>query len=143
MKILSERYYLYCVPAALLLLTLVFRLSAGPFWLAGDSDPDYPYLLNSLNLSKGQAIGHIDHPGTPVQMLGALFLTLSKPFGSGDLTHRVLSNPETFLVILASILSILAACLLWYLGASVYAAYGSLFIALCTQLSLFCLWAEL
>lgn len=39
-------------------------------------DPDYGYLFNSLLMLDGHSPWHIDHPGTPVQMVGALLMRL-------------------------------------------------------------------
>ena len=43
-----------------------------PYFL--DYDPEYAYLLNSLNLLEMSVPGHFDHPGTPLQEFGALVL---------------------------------------------------------------------
>ncbi len=39
-------------------------------------DPDFGYLMNSLMILEGNTPWHIDHPGTPVQLMGALVMWL-------------------------------------------------------------------
>lgn len=35
------------------------------------ADPDYTYLYNGLLFATGNEIRHVDHPGTPLQLLNA------------------------------------------------------------------------
>lgn len=58
--------------------TLLFYLI---YWSSSDlrfafayGDPDYGYLFNSLMILDAASPWHIDHPGTPVQLLGALLM---------------------------------------------------------------------
>jgi hypothetical protein len=75
----------------------------GNFWWTVNQDPDYAYLLNSLIVANGDSPGHIDHPGTPMQILGAIVLRVSHFFlslftaSSGNLTDSVLTNSESYL----------------------------------------------
>ena len=80
------------------LLVSVFSKIRGPFFLGSSSDPAYAYLFNALSVSQGLPVGHIDHPGTPVQSLGAIVINCinfinHKP----DVISEVLKNPEYFL----------------------------------------------
>ena len=67
----------------------------GPFWLGTNQDPTYVYLLDSLRLAVGVPVVHVNHPGTPVLMLGAAGLSLthagSEPEG---LVAAVVGDPE-------------------------------------------------
>jgi hypothetical protein len=63
-------------------------------------DPEYPYFMNSLSVFKGRSYSYMDHPGTPVELLGTGLLILTYPFirGSSDsFAMYHISNPETFL----------------------------------------------
>ena len=51
----------------------------GPLWLSPNLDPSYVYFLNSLLILHGQPPAHIDHPGTPVQLIGAAVLRSKHP----------------------------------------------------------------
>ena len=82
-----------------------FKIAAGPFWLSQNSDPDYQYLLNSLNIAQGKGVGHTDHPGTPVQISGAILLKLSAPTAPViSLQENVLRYPEKYLNYFSNVL---------------------------------------
>lgn len=68
------RLLVVLLPLSLIPLYFAIRLAVGPYFLSGNADPDYAYLCNSLNLALGHAPRHFDHPGTPVQLLGALVI---------------------------------------------------------------------
>jgi hypothetical protein len=61
-------------PLAIWLVPFLNRERIGPFYLIGRVDPSYIYLLNSFLVSCGKNPRHIDHPGTPLQIVGALAL---------------------------------------------------------------------
>jgi len=75
-------------------------LEFQPFYI--NADPEIAYLLSSLSVFKGDPYTFIDHPGTPVEMLGTLMLGATYPFVSNldssfFLYH--ISHPDTFLII--------------------------------------------
>src|SRR5512141_2770089 len=51
-------------------------------------DPEYEYFLNSLGAFKRQPYAYVDHPGTPLEMVGTLILAGTYPWLAG--------NPEGF-----------------------------------------------
>jgi hypothetical protein len=53
-----------------------FRIN--PFW-----DPELVYLMNSLLVFQGRSYTFIDHPGTPLEMIGSALLALTWPFVGG------------------------------------------------------------
>ena len=63
-------------------------------------DPTTVYLLNSLSTFRGAVYHYIDHPGTPVEVLGTALLALTLPFvGSapeGVFAYHI-AHPEVFL----------------------------------------------
>ena len=89
------------VPAALLIVIGVLSSAKGPFWLDTNLDPDYAYLLNGLNITEGQLPGHVDHPGTPVQILdGWVINAVAHATGHGEFQSRredMLTRPEFYL----------------------------------------------
>lgn len=95
----------YVLPLVIIPIIFVFTAAAlkqarGPYWMGSNYDPDYAYLLNSLNLTQGHGIGHYDHPGTPVHILGALALGpshLLRTHQFGGLAKDVLQYPEFYL----------------------------------------------
>lgn len=66
-------------------------------------DPEYAYFLTSLAPFKGADYTYIDHPGTPVEILGTGFLALTYPFVSNgnpsDFIKYHLQDPRLFLLI--------------------------------------------
>ncbi|MCB2099259.1 MAG: hypothetical protein KDE22_00205, partial [Rhodobacterales bacterium] len=101
------------LPAVYLAAGLVLRHDGGPFWIWHLVDPSYYYLFDSLNLALGQAPGHPYHPGTPVQMIGALLLHMVHRGVGGDmLVERVLADPEgTLRVLSTGLLCVTAAAM--------------------------------
>src|SRR5262245_45496798 len=87
------------VPIAGLIVSILLVSSHGPYYYGANFDPDYCYLLNSLNLLTFHEPAHIDHPGTTVQILGAIIM-LPKWLGGvllggwQPLPESVLSHPE-------------------------------------------------
>jgi hypothetical protein len=73
-KAIPLQHYLaiLVVPILLFCFPLILRSYHGPYYLGYNSDPAYAYLLNSLNILNGVPPGHTDHPGTTVQLLGAV-----------------------------------------------------------------------
>nr|NIS80719.1 hypothetical protein [Anaerolineales bacterium] len=79
-------------------------------------DPEYPYFLNSLSIVKGRPYAYIDHPGTPVQLLGSTILLLTFPFLKATGTPFVmyhLTHPETFLRLARGFLMIVSIATLY------------------------------
>ena len=98
---LNQRLALLILPMIFLFGSLLMRHNAGPFWLWSNLDPDYWYLIDSLNLIDGNWPKHVAHPGTTVQWIGALIIKASHPFTDlDDLKTIVLSKPEHYLSII-------------------------------------------
>lgn len=90
------------VPVLLFSLSYLFAVLRGPYYLGRNLDPEYAYLLNSLDILHLVAPGHTDHPGTPLQLLGALVILAH--YGITSLFHstlsiqdEVLTHPESYL----------------------------------------------
>lgn len=96
-------------------------------------DPEYPYLFNGLNCALGNFsnIGHVDHPGTPFQMITGLFLIiLHFLFGNGELASDVASRPEFYLTGSALVMAILASFVSWIVTKKIYQTTNNLVISL-------------
>ena len=79
-------------------------------------DPEMPYFINSLALLKGVPYAFIDHPGTPVEVLGTVMLALTRPWtrsmGALFIPYH-LENPQVFLAMAHGFLTVASvACLL-------------------------------
>jgi hypothetical protein len=72
-------------------------------------DPALQYMLSSLSAFRGETYAYIDHPGTPVELLGTLVLALSFPFTGGGLDGFItyqLTNPQQFLSIAQTLIGV-------------------------------------
>jgi hypothetical protein len=97
----SRQITLLALPLVFLIISLLMRHNAGPFWLWSNLDPDYWYLIDSLNMVNGDWPKHIAHPGTTLQWIGALLIKGMHPFSSAeDINHMVLTNPEHYLTLI-------------------------------------------
>jgi hypothetical protein len=71
----------------------------GPWGAYNRSDPEYCYLLNSLDLLTFHIPFHVDHPGTILQEFGAVIVFLkwiaaSLTGGWTSIQRAVLSQPD-------------------------------------------------
>ena len=109
-----------------------------------DYDPAYAYLFNGLNILKFTTPGHVDHPGTPLQVLSGLII-LAKwstmhlfGFTNLGLTQSVLNSPEDYIAPVCFVLLLLNSLAVWFLGFRLFAATKSLALALFLKRPRFC-----
>ncbi len=130
----SRRLALLVLPLTFLAVSLLMRHHAGPFWLWSNLDPDYWYLIDSLNMINGEWPKHIAHPGTTLQALGALVIKTMHPFtGAEEINRLVLSDPETYLTIIGRALIVLNTLALALAGLVGYLVFRDLIPALLLQ----------
>lgn len=141
---MKKHLYLYLLllilPAILLVTSKRVNDARGPFWLSANSDPDYVYLLNSANMAEFEKVGHIDHPGTPVQLIGAVTIRLAHYFYNpfGDTFHAdIAKRPEFFLHVINKVLVLLNFLLFFLLGAVAFHLTKDFGAALILQLTPF------
>ena len=148
MKVRPQLFNLYwliriipaLVLAVIILAGLMIRSLIGPYY-AFRSDPSYAYLLNALNILRGLAPGHIDHPGTTVQELGGATIYLRWWMGglvepSQRLTTSVLTEPEKYLNAINYVLLGIVGCTVSTATRSVLERTGRLVIALAVPILL-------
>lgn len=86
------------VPLIVLVLGLMMKKAAGPYWLGPNSDPSYQYLINSLHVLEGKTPSHFEHPGTTLQILGAIVFKSFHLFDDNStIVNAVLTKPELYL----------------------------------------------
>ncbi len=72
-------------------------------------DPEMAYMLNSLAIFKGQPYAYVDHPGTPVEVLGTLLLAVTRPltrrWGVLFIDYHI-AHPELFLALAHAFLTL-------------------------------------
>jgi hypothetical protein len=132
---------LLVIPGALLGSAIVAYRLLLPIYSNGDYDydPSYQYLLNGLSVIQGYVPGHIDHPGTPVQVLcgivAAVLWLLARLTGGTtlDLNTAVVTDIELYLSGIAYFFAAMNAAAIGYVGWRVYRASGDLLIAIVCQ----------
>lgn len=134
----SAPWFLLGLPILFVVAMVFLRRAAGPFWLWSNLDPDYFYLLDALNLIDLRPPGHVYHPGTTVQALGALVIRAMHPLANVNaVTAAVLADPEAYLMAISNVLIGLNAVAMLLVGAAGLAATGHLPVALFLQLGPF------
>ncbi|NQW01030.1 MAG: hypothetical protein HQ483_15095 [Rhodospirillales bacterium] len=129
---------LLLLPCLHLVSLLVLRAHAGPFWMWSNLDPDYWYLLDSLNMINLHWPVHIAHPGTPVQLLGAVLIRIIHPLSSADqITDLVLANPETYLHLISAVLIVVNTAALVFVGLCGYLLFNDRLAVVLLQLAPF------
>ncbi|MBI4633514.1 MAG: DUF2029 domain-containing protein [Deltaproteobacteria bacterium] len=142
MKFNINRLVLAIIPLVILFLSFLYT-SICPYYFGNKSDPEYCYLFNSLNILNCEMPRHTDHPGTPLQILGAVVLlgkgiinTLSISFSV--IQTSVLRNPEDYLHAINFVLNILICVITFLTGLKLFHHTRKLFPALILQFSLLC-----
>ena len=110
-----------CRSYAILLIIPFFILSWGFFYFnsyetfySHNIDPEYPYLLNGLNVAllEFNRIGHFDHPGTPFQVYCGVIIRITHLFtGKEAIAQDVFNRPDYYLSAIHFSLTILQSLL--------------------------------
>lgn len=135
-KSLLKVLLLAALPLLLFLTSLHTIKEREKVWYGAGYDPEYAYLFNSLNIATFKLVGHFDHPGTPMQVYGALVLQGSRLFHPVEesLTQAVLSNPEAYLRLLNIATALLTALSIMIAGSFILRRTENLWYALILQL---------
>ncbi|NEO20964.1 MULTISPECIES: hypothetical protein [unclassified Moorena] len=140
--------YLFIIPVIFAVISLIIRQEFGPYWLGINSDPEYAYLLNFLNIIQFQTPGHTDHPGTTLQVFGAIviqityFIQYLTNSVVSNITESVLQNPEFYLITVNTILLLIITSCLLLVGLVAFAFSQNIALSLLLQLGPF-LWTPL
>ena len=136
-------WVLLVAPVAAFAWGMLLAKANGPYHFGDNLDPAYPYLLNSLNLLTLHTPGHSDHPGTTLQLLGAIvvvcrWLATAVFGGWHPLQEAVLSHPEDYLHSINLVLNLLIAGTLWFAAQQLHHVSNSVSAALVLQATFFC-----
>jgi len=134
----NHRIVLAAVPLFVAIAALWASATQGPYYVGENSDPEYVYALNALNIIALRAPIHIDHPGTPLQVLlaGAFVVRHAASCLTGDchsVIEDVVRDPERYLNFGRLILLGLLVSTLLYAGRRAYTVSGSLAAAIALQ----------
>jgi hypothetical protein len=139
LKKLSFVIILLIIPFIIFISSLLLNKAEGNYPIVNFYDPDYVYLVNSLNIAQFESVGHVDHPGTPVQIIGAGVI-LTKYLISGQsesIVSSVLNNPEEYISAINKVLVVFLSFAIFILGYITYKFYSKIFMSLFLQTSCF------
>lgn len=126
------------VPVTLWIALVSNRELFDPFFQLRNIDPAYAYLMNSMTMLCGHTPRHIDHPGTTLQILGAMIIgAINLLRGASPIcpTDNVFTQPEVYLAGIRTVLQFAVAALLFALPARLYTLTGNLIAGLVVQVS--------
>jgi hypothetical protein len=126
---------LAAVPTAYVVAVAWTALEVRPLWMGGSVDPTYAYVLNALLVAEGRSPAQATHPGTPLQMMGAVVLHAAHaPFGApSSLRQHVLADPEYFVDAWRGVLVALVALASLAQGRAALRLTGSVLCAMASQ----------
>lgn len=127
---------LLAIPSFLIFSSLNRIEQREDIWYGGGYDPSYAYLYNSLNMATFRLSGHIDHPGTPMQVIGGVVLRIAytiNPFGGDSITDAVISQPEFYLNILNKSVAWMSVITLIVLGLFIFRFTKNIWYAILIQ----------
>ena len=130
---------LIIIPCLLFVTSLETIQTRNKSWYSGGYDPEYAYLLNSLNTARFRLPGHIDHPGTTTQVAGGIVLEgawLIDPRGE-NLTQSVLTEPEHYIRVLNIATAIIGSLALYIFALFLYHRTRNIWYSLLLQLTPF------
>ncbi len=96
-----------------------FRFFAGPFYFGNNSDPSYFYLYNFIDLIDGRHLSFVDHPGTTLEILGAVVLKLFFSSSKGAWLDGYVFQTEKALTIIWFVM------LLMYIGSFILLGWST------------------
>jgi hypothetical protein len=125
------------VPLVVLLLFVTFVQIPGGF----SADSNYPFFLNALNLLNLHTVKLMDHPGTPVFIIGAIVLgvvwLLRAPLVGFYLPeYDILLHSELYLYCVSTVFALMSAGAIYFLGFRLHRATRSFAVAAVGQASI-------
>jgi len=91
-------------------------------------DPEFQYLMNSLEAFKGKSYTYVEHPGTPLEVIGSGIYVVTYPLvgkSPDDFVLYHLRNPRLFLTLAHAFLLLASIACIWRLS-SVLTSEGNL-----------------
>ena len=77
----AERIGYLIIAIPLIIYWVYWQLNTS-YWF--NADPAAVYFLDSLSIFAGKSYTYVDHPGTPIQLIGSFLLALTYPFLGGQ-----------------------------------------------------------
>ncbi len=135
---MEKKYYYFIwaiIPVILFIFSFSLRKAQGEYFLNGLYDPSYPYLIGSLNLAQLSGTFLIEHPGIPVQVIGAVVIRICYLFigKNSDIAADVLSNPELYLNAINLTLILINCIFIFLMGIILYKYIKNVYICIFLQ----------
>jgi len=120
-KNMLDRHYhilFIAIPVLYFIIGAYFRYILGDLSIRS-LDPDYVYFITGLEISNGHFnVTHIDHPGTPLQLLMGLVYRITYLFrpGNNSFLEDVFANPDLYMAVSNMAITGITTALLFYAG---------------------------
>ena len=114
-KITSTTYLLFIPVITFVFCTYLALFINNSYFI----DPGYAYLINGLNIIRGESysIIHIDHPGTPLQVFIGIIITITGTLrGADNFTSDVLRNPQLYIKAIIVSIAFFHSIVLFFIG---------------------------
>ena len=102
-----KNFFLLIIPFAILISLYYNNNIRKNYDINMDYDPNYAYLLNSLNIANLQGVFLYQHPGTPTMVFSGMILRITHTLRhtKNNITDDVLTYPRFYLVTIAWVFS--------------------------------------
>lgn len=133
-------YFIWAIiPVILFIFSFSLRQAQGDYYLNNLYDPSYPYLIGSLNLAQFSGTILIEHPGIPVQIIGAVVIRICYLFTgeNSNIAEEVLSKPELYLNAINLTLVLINCIFIFLMGIILYKYIKNIYICIFFQLTPF------
>jgi hypothetical protein len=135
------KFILFCVLPIILLYLGFFMKNERPDYYINCIDAEYAYLFNGLNISQLASPWHVIGPGTPLQVLSFIVITIVHLFHNHDpLLVDVFKNPELYLSAINFSLNLIESIVLFFIGFVLFKETKNIFAGLFIQLMPFISW---
>jgi hypothetical protein len=135
-KIIGRIFLFSFVPISFFLYCYQLNSLKGQYFYSTYADPSYLYLASSLQIGTAHFPTHVDNPGAPTQLLGAITFRVTHIFSGKDtFSEDVLQRPEHYLKILNLTLLLLLGLSLYVGGWIAFKLTHNYIVAILLQMS--------
>ena len=130
-----QKSLVFIIPILYFIIGSYFRNLLGNFSLRC-FDPEYIYFMSGLTISDGVVkVGHIDNPGTPLQLLVALIFKITYFIRSSPAPYLedVFTHPDLYLSVVNLVITFLSTTVLFVVGKLVYKYTENILMAMVVQ----------
>jgi hypothetical protein len=131
-----KTFPLFIYPIFYLFIGVYFNALIGDLSLIS-VDPDYVYFLSGVSISEGYfKVGHIDHPGSPLQYLIAIILRVTYLFRKDSGTpylEDILGNSDLYISVVNIVLTVIVSISIFIAGLYVFRKTKSFLYSLLIQ----------